>query len=236
MQLDNSRTDAWNLLCDWTQSDSLRRHMLAVEAAMRTYAPRFDGDPDLWGLTGLLHDLDYERYPDLSDGHPRHAIRELEARGYPPELVRAVASHADFMGVPRETPMEKTLFAVDELSGFILAVAYVRPEGLVGMTPKSVKKKLKQPAFAAAVSREDITAGAAELGVDFDEHLRIVIGALTERREELMPAVPRALTAAVEKSAGATGHPPFSRPAPVHVRSARLPRPRTSGCASPELR
>ncbi len=117
-----------------------------------------------------------------------HAIRELEVRGYPPELVRAVASHADFMGVPRETPMEKTLFAVDELSGFILACAYVRPEGLVGMTPKSVKKKMKQPSFAAAVSRDDMRLGAEELGVDFDEHLAIVIAALTERREELLPA------------------------------------------------
>src|SRR5579863_4072507 len=135
-----SRSDAWELVCEWTQSDSLRRHMLAVEAAMRTYAPRFDGDVELWGATGLLHDLDYERYPSLEDGHPRYALRELEARGYPPELIRAVASHADFMGVPRETPMEKTLFAVDELSGFILACAYVRPEGLEGMTPKSVKK------------------------------------------------------------------------------------------------
>src|ERR1700761_5694671 len=172
-----SREQAWNLLCEWTESDSLRRHMLAVETAMRAYAPRFDGDVELWGLTGLLHDLDYERYPDLGDGHPRYALKELEARGYPPELVRAVASHADFMGVPRDSPMEKALFAVDELSGFVLAVAYVRPEGLVGMTPKSVKKKMKQPSFAAAVSREDMTQGAAELGVDFDEHLSIVIAA-----------------------------------------------------------
>jgi predicted hydrolase (HD superfamily) len=183
-----SRAESWDLLCEWTESDSLRRHMLAVEAAMRAYAPRFDGDPDLWGLTGLLHDLDYERYPNLGDGHPRYAIRELEARSYPPELVRAVASHADFMGVPRDSPMEKTLFAVDELCGFILACAYVRPEGLVGLTPKSVKKKMKQPSFAAAVNRDDIRAGAEELGVDFDEHLTIVIAALTECRDELMPA------------------------------------------------
>lgn len=187
MLMQNSRVEAWNLLCEWTQSDSLRRHMLAVEAAMRAYAPRFDGDVDLWGLTGLLHDLDYERYPSLQDGHPRYALRELETRGYPPELVRAVASHAPYLGVPRESPMEKALFAVDELSGFILACAYVRPEGLVGMTPKSVKKKMKTPAFAAAVSREDLTAGAAELGVDFDEHLTIVISALAGRRHELMP-------------------------------------------------
>ena len=135
--------------------------MLAVEAAMRAYAPRFDGDVELWGLTGLLHDLDYERYPDLSDGHPRYALRALEEHGYPPELVRAVASHADFMGVPRETPMEKTLYAVDELCGFVLAVAYVRPDGLVGLTPKSVKKKLKQPSFAAAVNREELRSRRA---------------------------------------------------------------------------
>jgi putative nucleotidyltransferase with HDIG domain len=188
MPSENSRAEAWNLLCQWTQSDSLRRHMLAVETAMRAYAPRFAGDVELWGLTGLLHDLDYERYPDLSDGHPRHALRELEDRGYPPELVRAVASHADFLGVPRETPMEKTLFAVDELSGFLLAVAYVRPEGLVGMTPKSVKKKMKQPSFAAAVNRDDLRRGAAELGVDFDEHVAFVIAALAQRRDELLPA------------------------------------------------
>ena len=162
--------------------------MLAVEAAMRAYAPRFDGDVQLWGLTGLLHDLDYERYPNLEDGHPRYALRELEARGYPPELVRAVASHADFLGVSRDSPMEKALFAVDELSGFVLACAYVRPEKLQGMTPKSVKKKLKQPSFAAAVNREELRRGAEELGVDFDAHLTIVIAALAEKQDELMPA------------------------------------------------
>jgi predicted hydrolase (HD superfamily) len=188
MPLENSRAEAWTLLCEWTQSDSLRRHMLAVEAAMRGYAPRFGGDPDLWGLTGLLHDLDYERHPDLGDGHPRYAIAELERLGYPPGLVRAIASHAEFMGVPRETPMEKALFAVDELSGFLLACAYVRPEGLVGMTPKSVKKKMKSASFAAAVSRDDLTQGAADLGVDFDEHLGTVIAALAQRRQELTPA------------------------------------------------
>ncbi len=155
---------------------------------MRAYAPRFGGDVELWGLTGLMHDLDYERYPNLDDGHPRHALRELRERGYPEELVRGVASHADFMGVPRESPMEKALYAVDELCGFILACAYVRPEGLVGMTPKSVKKKLRQPSFAAAVNREEVARGAQELGVDFDEHLQTVISALTERRERLMGA------------------------------------------------
>ncbi len=153
---------------------------------MRAYAPRFDGDVELWGATGLLHDLDYERYPSLEDGHPRYAMKELERLEYPPELVRAVASHADFMGVPRETPMERTLYAVDELSGFVLACAYVRPDGLAGMTPKSVKKKLKQPSFAAAVDREELRRGAEELGVDFDEHLQIVIGALAEHSDELL--------------------------------------------------
>jgi putative nucleotidyltransferase with HDIG domain len=187
MQLQISREEAWNLLTEWTSSESLLRHALAVETAMRAYAPRFDGDVELWGLTGLLHDLDYERYPSLEDGHPRYALRELEARGYPDELVRSVASHADFLGVARETPMEKALYAVDELSGFILACAYIRPEGLVGMTPKSVKKKLKQPSFAAAVDREDLRRGASELGVDFDEHLEVVIEALTQRQAELVP-------------------------------------------------
>ena len=153
---------------------------------MRAYAPRFHGDVELWGATGLLHDLDYERYPSLEDGHPRHAIEELERRGYPDELVRAVASHADFMGVPRETPMEKTLYAVDELSGFVLACAYVRPDGLSGMSPKSVKKKLKQPSFAAAVGRDELRRGADELGVDFDEHLAFVIDALAARSDELL--------------------------------------------------
>src|SRR5436305_5926509 len=188
MPVETSRQEAWDLLCEWTSSESLRRHMLAVEAAMRAYAPRFGGDVEMWGLTGLLHDLDYERYSSLEDGHPRYALRELEGRGYPPELVRAVASHADFLGVSRDTPMEKALYAVDELCGFVLACAYVRPEGLVGMTPKSVKKKLKQPSFAAAVNREELLEGAEQLEVDFDEHLQIVIGALEGRREELLPS------------------------------------------------
>jgi putative nucleotidyltransferase with HDIG domain len=190
MQHDVSRPDAWTLLTEWINSPSLRRHALAVEAGMRAYAPRFGGDVELWGATGLLHDLDYERYPSLQDGHPRYAIKELKRLGYPPELVRAVASHADFMGVPRETPMEKTLYAVDELSGFLLACAYVRPEGLDGMTPKSVKKKLKQPSFAAAVNREELRHGAEELGVDFDEHLELMIGALAERSDELLERPP----------------------------------------------
>ena len=180
-----SRDEAWNLLCEWVQSPSLRRHVLAVEAAMRAYARAQGEDEELWGVTGLLHDMDYERFPSLEDGHPRMAMAELEARGYPPEVVRGIASHADFLGVPRETPMEKTLYAVDELSGFLLACAYVRPEGIHGLTPKSVKKKLKQPSFAAAVNRDEVVRGAEELGVDFDEHVRFVIAALEEHADEL---------------------------------------------------
>jgi putative nucleotidyltransferase with HDIG domain len=180
-----SRDEAWTLFCEWTASPSLRKHVLAVEAAMRAYAGRFGEDEELWAVTGILHDLDYERYPSLEDGHPRYALRELEERGYPPELVRAVASHADFLGVSRDSPMEKSLFAVDELTGFLMAVAYVRPEGIHGMTPKSVKKKLKQPSFAAAVDREALREGAEALGVDFDEHLAFVIAALEEHADEL---------------------------------------------------
>ncbi len=187
---EHSRADAWERVCEWTQSDSLRRHMLAVEAAMRGYAPRFGGDVELWGLTGLLHDLDYERHPDLDDavaGHPRTAMAELRRQGYPEELIRAVASHADFMGVSRDSDMERALYAVDELSGFILAVAYVRPERLQGMTAKSVKKKMKQPSFAAAVARDDLTNGAQALGIDFDEHVETVIASLAAQSAALLP-------------------------------------------------
>jgi putative nucleotidyltransferase with HDIG domain len=180
-----SRPEAWDLLTEWTENEGLRRHMLAVEAAMRAYARKFGEDEELWGVTGLLHDLDYERYPDLDTGHPRYALKELEARDAPPEMVRAIASHADRLGVPRESPMEKTLYAVDELSGFILACGYVRPTGLNGLTAKSVRKKLKQPSFAAAVDRDEMRAGAEDLGVDFDEHLAFVVAAIEERAEDL---------------------------------------------------
>jgi putative nucleotidyltransferase with HDIG domain len=180
-----SREQAWDLFCSWTESESLRRHVLAVEAAMRAYARRFGEDEETWGLVGMLHDLDYEKHPDLETGHPRVALKELEKQGFSPEFVRAVASHADFLEVPRETAMEKTLYAVDELCGFVMACAYVRPEGIHGMTPKSVKKKMKTPAFAAAVDREALREGASELGVDFDEHLAFVIAALDERSTEL---------------------------------------------------
>ena len=185
MSLPLSRDEAWTLLCQWTESESLRRHMLAVETAMRAYARRYGEDEEVWGATGLLHDLDYERHPDLETGHPRYALAELERLGYPEEVVRGVASHADFLGVPRESRMEKALFAVDELTGFIAAVAYVRPEGIHGMTSKSVKKKLKQPSFAAAVNRDELREGAEALGEDFDEHVAFVIAAMEERAGEL---------------------------------------------------
>jgi putative nucleotidyltransferase with HDIG domain len=180
-----SRDEAWDLFRSWTESESLRRHVLAVEAAMRAYARRFGEDEERWGLVGMLHDLDYERYPDLETGHPRMALEELRRQGFSEEFVRAVASHADFLEVSRDSLMEKTLYAVDELSGFVMACAYVRPEGIRGMTPKSVKKKMKTPAFAAAVDRDELRSGAAELGVDFDEHVSIVIAALDDRAGEL---------------------------------------------------
>ena len=180
-----TRDEAWQLVCEWTESESLRRHVLAVEAAMVAYAGRYGEDAELWAATGILHDLDYERHPDLETGHPRVALQELEKQGFSPEFVRAVASHADFLEVSRDSPMEKTLYAVDELCGFVMACAYVRPAGIHGMTPKSVKKQMKTPAFAAAVDRDELRAGAEELGVDFDEHLAFVIAALEDRAPEL---------------------------------------------------
>ena len=183
--MEPSRDDAWRLFCEWTESDSLRKHVLGVEAAMVAYAREWGEDEELYAVTGIVHDLDYERYPDLETGHPRMAIEELRRLDYPEEVVDAVAGHADFLRVPRTTNLAKSLYAVDELSGFIAACAMVRPTGVVGMTPKSVKKKLKQPSFAAAVDRDDVRRGAEELGVDFDEHLARVIGAMEERADEL---------------------------------------------------
>lgn len=187
MSLQTSREEAWSLLSDWVQSPSLRRHCRCVEIAMRAYARHFGEDEELWGVVGLLHDADYERHPDMDadDGHPRTIMAELERRGEDPVVVRAIASHADFLGVPRESRLEHALFAVDELTGFVVACAAVRPDGIHGLTPKSVKKKLKQPSFAAAVDRDDVRSGAGELGVDFDEHVRFVVAALEEHAAEL---------------------------------------------------
>jgi putative nucleotidyltransferase with HDIG domain len=180
-----TRDDAWQLFCEWTESDSLRKHVLGVEAAMRAYAREYGEDEEKWAVTGIVHDLDYERYPDLETGHPRYAIEELSKRGYPEDVVEAVAGHAEFLNVPRETTMAKALFAVDELSGFVAACALVRPTGVRGMTPKSVKKKLKQPSFAAAVDREQVRQAADELGVEFDDHVAKVIAAMEENAAEL---------------------------------------------------
>jgi putative nucleotidyltransferase with HDIG domain len=180
-----SRNDAWELFCAWTESDSLRKHALAVEAGMRSYARKYGEDEELWAVTALVHDLDYERYPDLETGHPRHALEELRRLGYPDEVVDAVAGHADFLGVPRETRMAKGLYAVDEMSGFITACALVRPTGIEGMKAKSVRKKLKQPSFAAAVDREQLQRAADELGVEMGEHIELMIAALAEHADEL---------------------------------------------------
>jgi putative nucleotidyltransferase with HDIG domain len=180
-----TRAEAWQLVEEWVQSESLRKHLLGVEAGMRAYARKWGEDEELYAVTGLLHDLDYERYPDLETGHPRKGLELFEQRDYPQELIDAVAGHATFLGVPRESRMAKTLYAVDELSGFISACALVRPTGLEGMTPKSVKKKLKQPSFASGVNRDEVRDGAEELGVDFDEHVAFLIAAMEERSDEL---------------------------------------------------
>lgn len=180
-----SSEEAWELFREWTGSDSLRKHALAVELAMRAYAHKYGEDEELWAVTGILHDLDYERYPDADTGHPRMALELFEQRGYPGELIDAVAGHAPYLGVPRETRLAKALFAVDELSGFIVAVALVRPTGIAGMQPKSVKKKLKEANFAAAVNREEVRQAAADLGEDFDQHVAFVIAALEPHADEL---------------------------------------------------
>ena len=172
--------DALVLFHAWTETESLRRHAYAVEAAMERYAELSGADVDLWRMTGLLHDMDYEKHPSPEE-HPFVGVAALRERGYPEEMLQAILGHATYSGTPRETALAKTLFAVDELAGFVTAVAYVRPTGLEGMTPKSVKKKLKDKAFAAAVSREDIRQGADELGVDLGEHIQHVIEGMQAR-------------------------------------------------------
>lgn len=179
-----NRDDAWSLMCEWTESESLRKHMLAVETAMRAYAREFGEDEEKWGVTGLLHDMDYEKHPTPAE-HPMVGVRELERRGYPEEVLEAIKGHADYLDVPRETQMAKTLYAVDELSGFITACALVRPEGLEGLKAKSVKKKMKQKSFAASVNREDIVRGAEELSVDLNEHIEFVAAAMRENAGSL---------------------------------------------------
>jgi len=174
-----TREEAWTVLTEHTGNPNLLKHMLAVEAVMRTYARRFGEDEETWGMVGLLHDLDYERHPSQEAGHPFVGVEVLRARGLDDRLCRAILSHADYSGVPRETLMEKALFAADELAGFVIAVALVRPsKSLADVDVASVTKKMKDKAFARGVRRDDITKGASELGMPLEEHIGAVIGAL----------------------------------------------------------
>ena len=180
-----SREEALELLHEYTKSDSLRRHALGIEQAMRKMAEKYNGDPDEWGLTGLLHDFDYEMFPTEKE-HPYKGNAILKEKGFPESICNAIMGHAAYTGVPRETDMAKALFAVDELTGFIFAVTYVRPsKSILEVKPKSVKKKLKQRSFAASVNRNDIYQGIEELGVDLTEHIQFVIDALKEKAESL---------------------------------------------------
>lgn len=180
-----TREDAWALVTEYTDSDSLRSHMLAVEAAMRGYARKFGEDEEWWGLLGLVHDFDYEKHQG-ENGHPFVGVQVLDKKGWPRDFRRAVLSHADYTGVPRESKAEKALYACDELSGFLVAVALVRPsKSFKDMKLSSVKKKLKDKSFAAAVSREDIEKGAKDLGVPLDKHIENVVSFLARIEEEL---------------------------------------------------
>lgn len=180
-----NREAAWALVQEYTESLSLRRHMLAVEAAVRAYARKFGEDEEKWGIVGLLHDFDYERWPNPPD-HPLQGAAILTERGYPADVIYAIKSHADYLtDCPRVSRLDKTLYACDELAGFITACAMVRPERLNGMQPASVKKKLKAKGFAASINRDDITRGAADLGVELDEHIQFVVNAMTPIADEL---------------------------------------------------
>jgi putative nucleotidyltransferase with HDIG domain len=180
-----SRDEAWALMCEYVSSQSLRRHMLSVEAAMAAYARRFGEDEERWRVAGILHDFDYEIHPTL-DQHPQDGAPILRERGYPEELIEVILSHADHLELPRDSRMKQALFAVDEVTGFAGAVALVRPDKrIASVSPASFKKKMKDKAFARAVSREDMLHGAELLGVPFDEHVQIVIDALIEIAPEL---------------------------------------------------
>ena len=184
LALEITRDRAWETLTRYTKSEALLRHALAVEASTRAYARQFGEDEELWGVTALLHDFDYEIHPTL-DKHPQDGAPILREEGYPEIVIEGVLSHAEHLALPRDTPMKKTLFACDELSGFIHACGLVRPDGIETLEPKSVKKKLKQPSFAAGVNRDDVYKGAEELGVELDDHIRFVIAALRPIAPEL---------------------------------------------------
>src|SRR5438045_8443646 len=180
-----AREEAWSLLIEFTKAESLRKHALAVEACMRAYARKLGGDESLWGLVGLIHDFDYEKYPSAED-HPFKGSEILKDRGYSEEIRRAILSHAEYSGVPRETPMEKALFACDELAGFITAATLVKTsKSLAELDAKSVRKKMKDKAFARSVNRNDIVNGAADLGVELEEHITFCIEAMTGIAGEL---------------------------------------------------
>jgi putative nucleotidyltransferase with HDIG domain len=179
-----TRRRAWDTLTRYTKSEALLRHALAVEAAVRAYARKLGGDEEFWGATALLHDFDYEIHPTL-DKHPQDGAAILRDEGYPEELIESVLSHAEHLAMARDTELKRTLFACDELAGFIHACGLVRPDGIETLGPKSVKKKLKQPSFAAGVHRDEVYAGAELLGVDFDEHIQTVIDAMKPIAGEL---------------------------------------------------
>lgn len=180
-----NRDAACQLMFEYTANDALRRHMRAVEIAMRAYAVKFGEDVERWGIVGLLHDFDYERWPNAPD-HPLQGSRILVERGYPDDVIYAIKSHVDGIeGCPRVSLLDRTLFACDELCGFITAVALVRPDGIRGMNSSSVRKKMKQKSFAEKVSREDIVDGAGQLGIELIDHIQFVIDALTDHAEEL---------------------------------------------------
>jgi putative nucleotidyltransferase with HDIG domain len=185
-----TREDAWKLLCEYTASESLRKHMLAVEACVRAYARKTGADEEAWGLAALLHDFDYERWPnhehDADQGHPSEGAKILREQGYSEEIIRAILSHADYCNVPRQTALEHTLFACDELAGFLTACAYVRPsKSIRDLEVDSVKRRLKDKAFAKGVSRDDVRNGAIELGIPIEEHIAFCIAALRERADAL---------------------------------------------------
>ena len=181
----NNRESAWCLLTEFTQSESLRKHALAVEACMRAYARKLGGDEDLWGIVGLIHDFDYEKYPSLDD-HPYKGNEILKERGYSDEIRKAIMSHAEYTGVTRDSPMEKALFACDELAGFITAATLVKPnKSLAELDARSVRKRMKDKAFARSVNRNDIVNGAAAMGVDFEEHIAFCIEAMKAIADKL---------------------------------------------------
>jgi putative nucleotidyltransferase with HDIG domain len=178
------RQAVWDLLCEYTKNENLRKHALAVEACMRAYARKFGEDEEKWGAVGLIHDFDYEIYPNAPD-HPTKGSEILKEKGWPEEMRKAILGHADYTGVPRDTAMAKTLFACDELAGFITACSLVRPDRILSLEAKSVRKRMKDKAFARSVSREDITKGAEELGTPLDEHITFCIQAMRGIAEEL---------------------------------------------------